>query len=424
MTPVAAGQGAASQGAASQGGSALRVLHVIGGGDTGGAMGNVLPLLKALRAQGCDARLLCLGGGGLAEEARRRRVPTRVLPMRSAWDAGVLPGLWRSLRDEPWDVVHTHGMRANLPVRLLAPSLRLRPCLFTTVHSDLAFDYVNGAQARVYLFLDRLSAPAVDVFFCVSADLAGRIAARGFDPRRLQVMYPGVEESAAQASFSQERPAEASPAGPAPPTAGTVARLVGVKDLGLLLEAARILVADRRDLRVVIVGDGPDKAALERLASELGLGSVADFRGEVRPAWSAMREFDVYVLTSFSEGMPISVLEAMTIGLSVVATAVGGLPEMVEDGVSGYLVPRGDDRGATARALADRIGGLLADPGLRARVGLRARERAERCFSAEAAAARVLKAYQRCGAGRAAESRRLRPGLRGLGSLGLGLRGR
>jgi glycosyltransferase involved in cell wall biosynthesis len=381
---------AASQGAANQGGSALRVLHVIGGGDTGGAMGNVLPLLTALRDRGCDARLLCLGGGGLAEEARRRRVPTRVLPMRSAWDAGVLPGLWRSLRDEAWDVVHTHGMRANLPVRLLAPSLRPRPCLFTTVHSDLALDYANGAQAKVYPFLDRLSAPVVDMFFCVSADLAGRIAARGFDRRRLQVMYPGVGEPAAELSPSQERSAEAPavagpplaagsalpPSGPTPgppPTVGTVARLVGVKDLGLLLEAARILVSGQRDLRVVVVGDGPEKAALERLASELGLGSVADFRGEVRPAWSAMREFDVYVLTSLSEGMPISVLEAMTLGLPVVATAVGGLPEMVEDGVSGYLVPRGDDRGATASALADHIGDLLADPALRARVGQAAR---------------------------------------------------
>ncbi|MBN1629989.1 MAG: glycosyltransferase, partial [Thermoleophilia bacterium] len=106
----------AAQPAASVG---LRVAHVIGGGDTGGAMTYLLPLVAALRAEGCDARLVCLGGGGLAEEAAARGLPCKVLPMAAAWDPRVLPGLRRALTRGLWDVVHTHGMRANFPVRVL-----------------------------------------------------------------------------------------------------------------------------------------------------------------------------------------------------------------------------------------------------------------------------------------------------------------
>ncbi len=126
----------------------LHVLHVIGGGDTGGAMSHLLPLLSALERAGCDVHLLCLGEGGLADEARRRGLSVSVLPMSRAWDpsgaaapaapcspAGRRPPDRRRARRgrtprraARWDVVHTHGMRANLPVRLAMRGLR-RPAL-------------------------------------------------------------------------------------------------------------------------------------------------------------------------------------------------------------------------------------------------------------------------------------------------------
>jgi hypothetical protein len=105
----------------------LRVLHVIGGDDTGGAMSYLLPLLAALRAQGCDAHLLCLGGGGLADAAASRDLPYTVIPMSHPWDARVLAPLRRRLTGEDWQAVHTHGMRANLPVRLVLPTIPRRP---------------------------------------------------------------------------------------------------------------------------------------------------------------------------------------------------------------------------------------------------------------------------------------------------------
>ncbi len=130
----------------------LNVLHVIGGGDTGGAMSHLLPLLSALQRTDCNVQLLCLGEGGLADEAGRRGLSVTVLPMNGARDPRVIRPLRRLLAAGPptvgrtessshaagapgapeprWDVVHTHGMRANLPVRLAMRTLRPRPCLF------------------------------------------------------------------------------------------------------------------------------------------------------------------------------------------------------------------------------------------------------------------------------------------------------
>ncbi len=374
----------------------LRVLHVIGGGDTGGAMAYVLPLLTALRTEGCDANLLCLGSGGLAVEASRRDLPCEIISMDGPWDVRIVPGLRRYLAGGGWEVVHTHGMRANLPVRMLVRTMfsesRPRPALFTTVHSDLALDYTHPLKSWAYLALERFSAGSVDGFFCVSAALAARLAERGISRSRIRVVYPGIES----VDFGDRTTAPSN----GPEIVGTVARLVDVKDLGLLLEAAGLLRKRRPNLRVVVVGDGPERPALERQAAETGLRGVVEFRGEVRPVWSALREFQVYALTSISEGVPLSVLEAMTMGLPVVATAVGGLPEILDDGVNGYLVARLEDRAATAASLAARLETLLADPDLRQRMGAASRRRVIERFSTITAARETLRFYERVLAGR------------------------
>ena len=367
-------------------GRPLRVAHVIGGGDTGGAMSYLLPLITALRADGCDARLICLGAGGLADAAAEKELPCDVLAMRSPWDVRVLPGLRRRIVTGSWDVVHTHGMRANLPVRALAGVMRRRFALLTTVHSELALDYPGVVQSRMYGFLDRMSAGAVDGFFCVSEDFAAKLVARGIPESRIQVVHPGIEPPDEMATATD-------------PVVGTVARLVAVKDIGLLLSAARLLRERVPGFRLVVAGDGPERAALEREAEGLGLGPVVEFLGTALDVWPVLRRFQVYALTSASEGVPLSVLEAMSVGLPVVATAVGGLPEIISDGVNGYLVGR-DSREIAVERLAERIGALLADPGLRARIGVAARERVMEAFTPAAAAKTTMRCYRRTVAAR------------------------
>lgn len=316
--------------------------------------------------------------------------------MENPWDARMLPVLRRHLLSGDWEVVHTHGMRANLPVRTLLRLTPSRPALFTTIHSDLALDYSHALKARLYGVLDRLSAGPVDGFFCVSADLARRLVARGVERARVHIVPPGIELQTVPSAVEHGAPSPARPE-----TVGTVTRLVEVKDIGLLLQTAQVLRDRRPGVRFIIVGDGPERAALEEQAAQLGLTGTVEFRGEVRPAWPALGEFDVFALTSISEGVSLSVLEAMAAGLPVVATAVGGTPEIVSDEVTGYLVPRGPERAATATMLAARLEALLADPVLRQRMGAAGRTRAGRDFSTAAAAKKTLRFYERILAGRA-----------------------
>lgn len=370
--------------------SPLRVLHIIGGGDTGGAMSYVLPLVAALRERECDARLLCLGAGGLAEGAAARSLPHDVIPMAHSWDARILPSLRSHLADGGWDIIHTHGMRANLPVRALIRTVPRRPVLFTSIHSDLALDYSHAARSQGYVLMDRLSRPLVDAHCCVSRDLAATLVASGVPKARVYVVHPGLEPPGAVPK--------------APPVAGTanvgtVARLVAVKDIALFLEVLSVLRESSPGVRGTVIGDGPERARLEMQAAQIVPGGAVDFLGRVAPVWPALAPLEVFVITSVSEGIPLSVLEAMWLGIPVVATAVGGVPEVVEDGVTGFLVKREGDRRTVATALAARIADLLADPALRMRVGENARRRVVERFSIGAMARRMLAIYLRVIAG-------------------------
>lgn len=438
----------------------LHVLHMIGGGDTGGAMTHLLPLLSALQRTGCDVHLVCLGEGGLVEEAERRGLSVAVLPMAGARDPRVLSPLRRLLAAGPmgmenaarpaepspwdlahtpaprrvaasvtthpnaprWDVVHTHGMRANLPARLVVKSMRKRPCLFTTVHSDIQLDYSSARLAQVYQKIDRLTARGVDTVICVSDALRFLLISRGYLAERLITIHSGLE-IVTPAPAPADPPLPATPVGPGHPggggppddwaprrsdkqgpgrlRVGTVARLVAVKDLDLMLEVAALLRRTHPEVELVIVGDGPDRRRLEALAVDRGLSGVVRFTGRLAEVTRALRGLDVYIVTSvFEGGVSMAVLEAAALGLPVVATAAGGVAEAVVDGETGYLVPRGANRNALAAALAERAASLLDDPALRARMGAAGARSVHARFTVEDTAARTLRAYERCLAGR------------------------
>lgn len=257
--------------------------------------------------EGCEAELLCLGGGGLAEAATARGIPVEVLPMSSPWDPRVLPPLRRRLVAGGFDIVHTHGMRANLPVRLVTRGLRQRPCLFTTVHSDLRLDYTSRWPARLYPLMDRATLRAVDEIVCASDGLRARLIDNGYPPARLTTVRSGLEMPTggeALVALGETHVAGSVEAGTRPRAArvGTVARLVPVKDIPLLLEVAAVLRRTHPDVEVVIVGDGPERERLESTAAEAGLARMVRFLGRVEEARSLMADLDVYAVTSVFEG--------------------------------------------------------------------------------------------------------------------------
>lgn len=173
--------------------------------------------------------------------------------------------------------------------------------------------------------------------------------------------------------------------------AGSVARLSQEKGLDVLLRATAQLVERGVPLRVVLAGDGPERARLDRLAQQLNISSRVEFRGDVPhdrvPA--VLAELDIFVLPSRAEGFGVAAVEAQAMELPVVASDVHGLPDVVDDGKSGLLVPAGD-----VEALAGAIGRLAADAGLRAAMGRAGRALVERRYRWEENAAQMERLYQ------------------------------
>jgi glycosyltransferase involved in cell wall biosynthesis len=213
----------------------------------------------------------------------------------------------------------------------------------------------------------------------------------GFPARRLEVLHngidPGPDPGAASADLRQaarrrlELPEQSF-------VAGTIARFDPVKDLPTLIEAFGTISSGRADARLVLVGDGPRPGELAAAAREAGVGERVVFTGLRDDARALLPAFDVYCNSSLTEGISVTILEAMAAALPVVATGVGGTPEVVVDGGTGRLVPPRDPA-----ALGSAIGALAARPALAAEMGRAGRRRVESAFSLDRMLASYLEAY-------------------------------
>lgn len=353
-------------------------------------MSHLMPLLSALDRAGCDVHLLCMGDGGLATEAKRRGLPTVVMPMANKFDPRVVAPLRRFLSDGQWDVVHSHGVRANIPVRVVTRTMRRQPVLVTTVHSDLRLDYSSPQLARIYEAADRRTLGQVDLIICVSKSLRDLLVSRGYPEQKLMAIHSGLE--GLQDSSGQHDGKRVSGR-----RVGCVARLVPVKDMDLLIEAGRILHENHGGAELVVIGDGPERQRLETVArSALPTGTFS-FLGSRDDVEDLLHELDVYVVTSLYEGgVSMSVLEAMESGLPVVTTSAGGVEEAVVDGETGFVVSRSLEKHALATSLAERIAALLDNPTLAAEMGGAGARRVRAEFGIERTAAKILGAYERC----------------------------
>jgi glycosyltransferase involved in cell wall biosynthesis len=325
--------------------------------------------------RGVRCRLLSLKP---PSEALRHPVVTRLGLERLTWyDREAFAA---ALMADPPEVVHAHFATEPARVGREIASTLGRPFSFTAHGYDLYRKPPADLADRV---------AGADAVVTVSDANAAHLAATcGVVRDRVLVLPCGVD-----LDFFTPGP-DVDPA-----TIVAVARLRPVKNLPALLDACRRLADRGRTFRLVVIGDGPDKAALTARRDALGLSDRVTFAGAcdqdtVRTWW---RRATVGVLSSHSEGMPVSLMEAAACGVPAVAPAVGGIPELIDDGVTGCVTPPGD-----TAALADALDRVLADPARRRRMGRAARARAEQRFGSVRQVDALVDCWTRMTAGAAA----------------------
>jgi sugar transferase (PEP-CTERM/EpsH1 system associated) len=343
----------------------MRVVHVVLSLDVGGQERLILNLSRALKKRGHDVRVVSMTPGGTLRPELGDIETIDVVKGRGL-DLALVPKLARAIRRLAPDVVHTHNA-ASLVYGAPAARLALVRRVIHTKHG--ANSWTRGA-----LLLARAGAKTVSVFVPVSPETA-QVARRDERPpeRRIRVVPNGIPldqfhpDAEARARVRRELgiPEDAV-------VVGTVARLVPEKDHPLLVRAISPLLGDK--LRLVIVGDGPSRAETESCI-DAAVARYVTLTGARRDVPAMLASFDVFAMSSRTEGLPLVVPEAMASSLPVVSTAVGGLPGVVSPEV-GLLVPHGD-----AEALGRALGALASDPERRRALGERAASWARERFS-------------------------------------------
>jgi glycosyltransferase involved in cell wall biosynthesis len=349
--------------------------------ETGGAQTYVASLLPPL-VETFDVVVAAHGDGPLREASESagarfvslRHVRRPVSPWRDL--LGLLE-LLRFLRQAHPHLVHVNSAKAAALGRL-ATWLAGSPIRVYTVHG-WAFLAHEGLAAAAYRLVERALRPLTTVTVCVSEnERQAGLAARACKEETTIVIRNGVST----------RALEAAKPGSGRPRLVMVGRLQAPKDPITFVRALALVRAV--EFEAILVGDGPGRAAVEDEIRRLGVGSVVRLLGERTDVAELLSTADVFVLSTRSEGLPLSVLEAMAAGLPVIASNVGGIPELVVDGVSGVLVPPGDPD-----ALGDAIARVVENPSLAQRLGHAGRQRVVEEFDLEAVREAHLSLYRR-----------------------------
>jgi glycosyltransferase involved in cell wall biosynthesis len=354
----------------------LKVLHVDTARSWRGGQNQVLLTLLGMAERGHEVTLACRARGELRARAEAAGIATR--PARFQGDLGPfgILALTRALRETRPDVMQLHdphAVSAGLVARRLA---RSRARVIATRRVDF----------RLRSLPSRFKYRACDRVIAVSRAIADLLRADGLPDARIRLVYEGVPDRPPISGGREALAALGVPEGS--PVVGNVAALTGHKDHATLIEATALLRERLPRVAVVIAGEGELRPALETQARALGLSGSVIFAGFRTDLDRLLPAFTVFCLSSHMEGLGTSLLDAMAFGRPVVATAAGGIPEAVEDGKTGLLVPPRDPR-----ALADALQALLTDEA-RARVlGAAGRERFLARFSAAHMVEATLQTY-------------------------------
>ncbi len=356
-------------------------LHVDTARTWRGGQNQVLLTVRGLRARGHEATLIAHPDGELR---RRLRETDDLIPLTPRTEMDVLAGwkLARLLQERQPEILHAHDAHA-VAVAALAMSFA-RKSIPTRVVASRRVIFQLGQN-----IFSRWKYRRVDRFICASSFIRTALANEGISPKRLDVVYEGVDlvnlDTAPRVNLHETF---SFPEGA--PIVGNVGALDPDKGQRYLIKAAQLVILKIPNAQFLIVGQGVLEATLRRQIKSLNLEKQVLLTGFRSDVLSLQKGFDVFVMSSLSEGLGTSVIDAMACGRPVVATNVGGLPELVDPGKTGQLVSPHDPQ-----SLAEAILRILQDKTLQVRYGHTASRRARQLFSAERMVDETVEVYHR-----------------------------
>lgn len=339
-----------------------------------GGQAQLLTLIKGLHQRGHRIQLICQPNTLLQTRAVELGIPAHPMPIRSEVGVISLFRLIKALRE-----LRPEILAFNTPKAIFVGTLASR---FASVGTRIIFRRVNFPLKKNFLSRFKYTW-GIDCIVAISESIRLQLEISGIPTSKIRTIYEGMDLSLYPEQSRRK------PRGPGErAVVGTVAHLSPEKGIQYLIEAASLIPDVHRRLRFVVVGDGDCRPELQALTQKKGLANVFEFAGFHSDTSPYMKKFDIFVLPSLSEGLSSAILEAMATALPIVATEVGGIPELVKDGDNGLLVPPADP-GFLSLAI-DR---LANHPDESRNMGLRGRQRMEEQFTLKR---KILETEQLC----------------------------
>ena len=364
----------------------MKVITLISGGDIGGAKTHVLSLLHGL-GKTEQVRLVCFREGEFAEDARKLGIDTCVMEVSVGAAIGRLTQM---IREEGFQIIHCHGARANLTGAILRRKVRVP--IVTTVHSDYRLDYLGRPLHRLtYGTINTIALRMFDYHIGVSDAMAQLLISRGFDPQTMFAIYNGIDFTTVTPKLGREDYLRSVGLEVQDDTVvfGIAARLDPVKDMPTLIRGFSIAVKDHPNIRLLIAGEGEQRQMLEALAAQTCPQGTVVFAGWVTDMDSFYHALDVNTLTSISETFPYAITEGARMRCATIASNVGGIPYIIEHGVTGLLFEP-----QNAEALGACMTRLAESRAMREQLGENLYEKASHEFSIDATVGKQIEIYQ------------------------------
>ena len=363
----------------------IKILHILGSTVRGGTETMTARLITNMGSEFHNEVCFLSREGPIGSELEQKGVKVYYLPLTNPWVIPIVAlRLYHLLRRNRYDILHLYGLKANLLGRILGKLSGYRRIL-----GGLRSIYPSGLKKKWVLWIDRLTFGLSLGYVSNSQAAIDFLISHGYNRRKFWLIHNGIDTKPFYRRSAEEKRAvkQGYDLPLNKPIITCVANFRPPKGHEYLIQALHELKNEGLDFITLLVGDGPLREKLERLVREIGLEERVRFLGskdrEEIPKILAIT--DIFVLSSLWEGLPTAIIEAMAAGCPVVATAVGGTPELVIDGETGFLVYPRD-----ARALAQKIKFLLQDQSLRERMGKDGTQRVKEHFSME----RMVQEYE------------------------------